>query len=102
MGVYDVDGRCGCVGGERPLWDGLGIVECRIIDDLVNSFDINLCTGCFVNVLEGYTFGISDFLIGMYRFGMSDRALRTVRRRARAISPDNTPSPLAMTCKVLP
>ena len=80
------------MGGERPLWDGLGIVECRIIDDRVNSLDISLCTGCFVNVLQGgSTFGISDFLIGMYRFGMSDRALRTVRRRARAISPDNTP-----------
>jgi hypothetical protein len=39
----------------------------------------------------GVTFGISPFLIGMYRFGMSDRALRTVRSRVSAISPEKRP-----------
>jgi hypothetical protein len=45
IGVYDVEGRCGCVGGDRPLCDGVGNVECRIIADLVNSVEISLCTG---------------------------------------------------------
>jgi hypothetical protein len=43
--VYEVEGRCGCVGGDKPLWDGEGNVECRIIADLVNSVDMSLCTG---------------------------------------------------------
>jgi len=81
IGVYDVEGRCGCVGGDRPLCDGVGNVECRIIADLVNSVEISLCTGT----------GISIFLIGMYRLGMSDNAFRTVNSRVNAITPANTP-----------
>jgi len=47
----------------------------------------------------GGTFGTSIFLIGMYRFGMSERALRTVRSRASAINPENTPYPSAQSIK---
>jgi len=37
------------------------------------------------------TFGTSIFLIGMYRFGMSERAFLTVRIRERAMMPEKMP-----------
>lgn len=42
------------------------------------------------SMLRG-TFGTSIFLIGMYRLGIFERASRTVRSRASAINPENTP-----------
>lgn len=43
------------------------------------------------------TTGISIFLIGMYRLGMSDSAFRTVNSRVNAITPANTPFSLIRT-----
>lgn len=82
------------MGGEWPLCEGVGSVECLIIEDRVNSVEMSLCTG-YVSAEShsgrGTTFGTSIFLIGMYRFGIADRALRTVSSLVSAIIPDNTP-----------
>lgn len=81
------------MGGECPLCEGVGSVEWRIIAERVNSVEMSLCTG-YMSVkllVRRSTFGISIFLIGMYRLGIADRALRTVRSRASAIIPDRTP-----------
>jgi hypothetical protein len=53
-------------------------------DKFMYRLDISLMRG-------RVTLGTSIFLIGIYRLGMSDRAFRTVNRRAKAIIPEKTP-----------
>ena len=80
------------MGEERPLWEGVGKVECRIIADRVNSVEISLWTGYILDESRrAKTFGISIFLMGIYRLGIVDSALRTVSSLASNTITDNTP-----------